>query len=358
MSTPRVAVAELRRFIEAVLDAFDVPSADAETTALRMLEADLRGMTGHGILRLPAYVERLEAGGYNVRPRIRVLHETPVSALVDGDNGLGQVVVTRAVETAIAKAGSAGLAWVGIRGSNHAGAGGVYASMPLEHGMIGIYLAVGSANHLAPWGGVDRLLSTNPVAVAIPAGEEPPVVLDMATTVVSYGRIKVAADRGEPLPEGWVVDRTGAPVTDPHRAHEGYLLPIGGYKGYGLGLVIGLLAGVLNGAAFGSAVVDFAEDHVTPPNTGQTVIAVRPDLFGPADAFAAEMDRRIQEIRRSTPIAGGPPVRIPGDRVAERRAEALADGIALDDALVDRLMALAARLGIDEHPFPTPRHDP
>lgn len=290
----RYPIPGLLAFVEAVLRRYEVPSDHARITARRMLDADVRGMSGHGIFRLPQYVARLEAGGYNVRPDIRTTYETSVSALIDGDNGLGQVVVTRAAETAIAKANEHGLAWVGVQGSNHAGAAGVYAAMALEHDLIGVYLAVGSSNHLPPWGGLDPLLSTNPMAVAIPAGQEPPVVLDMATTVVSYGRVKIAAERGETLPEGWMVDRAGAPLTDPRRSSEGFLVPIGDYKGYGLGLVIGMLAGVLNGAAFGSRVVDFTTDHGTPTNTGQAIIMVRPDLFRPLAEFKAEMDERIR----------------------------------------------------------------
>jgi L-2-hydroxycarboxylate dehydrogenase (NAD+) len=344
-------VPALLAFVEAVLQRFGVPTQDARVTARRMLDADVRGMTGHGVFRLPQYVQRLEAGGYNVRPAIRQLHETPVSALIDGDNGLGQVVVTRAAETAVAKARANGVAWIGVRGSNHAGAAGVYATMGLEHGLIGLYLAVGSSNHLPAWGGVDPLLSTNPLAVAIPAGEEPPVVLDMATTVVSYGRIKIAAERGETMPEGWMVDRSGAPLTDATRSGEGFLLPIGGYKGYGLGLVIGMLAGVLNGAAFGSRVVDFTKDHATPTNTGQTIVMVRPDLFQPLEQFRAEMDERIREFRASTPMPGMPPVRTPGDQAAQRATVAERNGIGLSAGTVDRLRDLAERLDVTEHPF-------
>lgn len=349
--TTRYPVAALRSFAEAVLTSYGVPESDARVTALRMLDADVRGMDGHGIFRLAAYSQRLAAGGYNLSPDIRAVRESPVSALVDGDNGLGQLVVTRAAELAMEKAERNGLAWVGVRGSNHAGAAGVYAALGLERGLIGVYLAVGSSNHLPPWGGTDPLLSTNPLAVAIPAGEEPPVVLDMATTVVSYGRIKVAAERGETMPEGWMIDRTGKPITDPARSREGFLLPIGGYKGYGLGLVVGLLAGVLNGAAFGSDVVDFTQDHATPPNTGQTVLMVRPDLFRPEDEFRAEMDLRIRELRESTPIDGHPPVRVPGDRVPQRRAAADTDGVAVSDTTVERLVTLAAERGIDPSPL-------
>ena len=191
------------------------------------------------------------------------------------------------------------------------------------------------------------LMSTNPIAVAIPAGDEPPVVLDMATTVASYGKVKVAAQRGETMPEGWMVDRTGAPLTDPTRVSEGFLLPIGGYKGYGLGLVIGMLAGVLNGAAFGSQIIDFNEDVSAPTNTGQMILVARPDLFRPLAEFRADMDARIRELKASTPIDGGPPIRVPGDSGPARARAAEVDGVPVNGPTLDALVELGARLGVD-----------
>lgn len=347
----RYAIADLHRFISEVLRRHDVPNADAAIIASRMLDADVRGMDGHGIFRLPAYCERAAAGGYNLRPDIRAVRETPVSALIAGDNAFGQLVMTRAAETAIDKATTSGLAWVGVRGSNHAGAAGVYAAMALDHDLIGMYMAVGNVNHAPPWGGVDLLMSTNPIAVAIPAGEQPPIVLDMATTVASYGAIKVKADKSETLPEGWMVDRRGEPLTDPTRVSEGFLLPIGGYKGYGLGLVIGSLAAVLNGGAMGSAVVDFSNDHTTPTNTGQMILMVRPDLFRPLDEFKGEMDVRIRELRESTPMQGHSRVRTPGDRAQERADDMRSGGVPLAEGTVARLAALADRVDVTDHPF-------
>src|SRR6185369_11087552 len=170
-----------------------------------------------------------------------------------------------------------------------------YARMALEHGMVGLYLAVGSANHLPPWGGLDMLLSTNPIAVAIPTEEEPPVVLDMATTVAAFGKVKTAMQRGESIPEGWMVDREGRPLTDPKRAfEEGLLLPIGGYKGYGLALIFGLLAGTLNAAAMGKDVVDFNHDDTTPTNTGQALMVIDPAAFGDPLEFRRRVDTVVR----------------------------------------------------------------
>src|SRR5262249_34990981 len=223
-----------------------LPAADAAKVAELMTEADLTGADAHGVFRLPQYVRRLRAGGINPKPDIRVEKTAAATALVDGDNGMGHLVMARAAETAIALAREAGMGWVGARRSNHAGAAGVYAAMPLQHGMVGIYSVVASANHMPPWGGVETLLGTNPIAVAIPAGEEAPVVLDIATTVVSYGTVKNYRLQGRPMPEGWMVSREdGGPLTDPAKSEHGLLLPIGGYKGSGLALVLRLLPGTL-----------------------------------------------------------------------------------------------------------------
>src|SRR6266550_9553984 len=227
-SAARVTHAELIRFIDAAYRAAGIPQADAAKAAELMAASDISGADGHGVFRLPQYIRRIKAGGLNTRPEIRVIRQSRAAAVVDGDNGLGSLVVARAVEEAIDFARDNGVGWVGVRRGNHAGAAAVYAAMPLVHDMIGLYFAVGNANHLPPWGGIDMLLSTNPIAVAVPALEEPPVVLDMASTVAAYGKVKTKAQRGEPLPEGWMIDRQGKPLTDSSRAEDGFLLPIGG----------------------------------------------------------------------------------------------------------------------------------
>ena len=181
--------------------------------------------------------------------------------------------------------------------SNHAGAAGVYAAMAADQGLIGIYMAVANGNAMAPWGGDQRLLGTNPIAIAVPSASGRPFVLDIATTTASHGTIRVAADAGERMPEGWVVDAQGNPVTDPAQADEGFLVPIGGYKGAGLNIAIGLLAGVINGAAFGSSVVDQAADRSTPTNTGQAIMAFRADLFAPHAETLAAVEAGLDELR-------------------------------------------------------------
>ena len=332
-------------FARDVLVAVDALPEHAEVTARRLLEADLRGRTGHGLIRIPQYVMRIEAGGINLRPEISFVRETPVSALVDGDNGLGQVVMTLAAETAMAKATESGMAWVGTVHSNHAGAAGVYTTMAARQDLIALYIAVASANVMPPWGGQERLLGTNPISIAIPAGEGDPYVLDIATTVTSHGTIKVLAQAGEQMPEGWVVDLEGNPILDPNRADEGYLMPIGGYKGSGLNIGLGLLAGVLNGAAFGEEVIDHRKVPGQAANTGQAMFVMRPDLFSDLDQFRAGMDHHLDVLR-----AAGPPgsVRLPGDVAAELEAERSAEGIPVGEVLLGQLRDLGGRFGLED----------
>lgn len=338
-------VARLHEFSVQALTRTGVTHEHAEITASRLLEADLRGRGGHGIIRLAPYVKRIEAGGINIRPDIAVTRETPVSALVDGDNALGQVVMTKAVETAIAKAETSGIGWVGTVRSNHAGAAGVYTALASERDLIGLYIAVASANVMPPWGGRERLLGTNPISIAIPGRDGNGLHLDIATTVTSHGTIKVLAQRGEEMPEGWVIDTEGNPITDPKRADDGFLMPIGGYKGAGLNIAIGLLAGVLNGAAFGSEVIDHRAVPDQAANVGQAILVMRPDLFRDLDDFKADVDRHLAELK----AAGDPgAVQIPGERAAEMVQRQGAEGLALPDALITDLRALGARLGLDD----------
>jgi LDH2 family malate/lactate/ureidoglycolate dehydrogenase len=267
--------------------------------------------------------------------------------VIDGDNGLGHLAMRMACDLAMAKARAAGIGWVGVRGSNHAGPAALYVRPQAAAGMIGLCAAVGSANHVAPWGGTDLLLGTNPIAIAAPSGGDDPFVFDMATTVAAVGKIKTLAQRGEQMPEGWMVGRDGQPLTDPNRRDEGFLLPIGGPKGYGLSLAVGLLAGVLNGAAFGSGVVDFTANHQTPTNTGQFVAAIDIAAFTDPDAFRAHAAQAFAEMRASPPLPGHDPVRVPGDGREGRRARAMAEGVPLHPALMRDLAAIAAECGLD-----------
>jgi len=281
-----------------------------------MARADLIGQDGHGVFRLPQYVKRIQAGGINITPTIKTVEERTATALVDGDNALGHLVMSYATEVAMQKADKTGVAWVG------------------------------TANHLPPWGGTEMLLSTNPIAVAIPSANNPPVVLDMATTVAAYGKVKTAAQRGETMPAGWMIDRQGQPLTDPARAAEGFLLPIGGPKGYGLSLIFGILAGTLNGASFGRDVVDFNADSQTVTNTGQFVIALDIKAFTDVDKFKQGIDEIYNQMKSSPLLPGYDEIRLPGERLAAVTKARSQDGIPIAPQLRQSLAELAEKLEV------------
>ena len=346
MSEVRAKRFQLEEFTAAAMMALGLPSEDAAAVATLMVEADMQGSDGHGVIRLAPYAKRILAGGINLKPNIKVVQERTAMALVDGDNGMGHLVMKKATELAIHKARTAGIAWVGSRLSNHAGPASLYARMALQHDMIGLYFAVGNANHLPPWGGLDMLLSTNPIAAAIPTLNEAPVVLDMATTVAAYGKVKAKAQRGEMMPEGWMIDRQGKPLLDPTKSEEGFLLPIGGYKGYGLSLIVGILAGTLNGAAMGRQVIDFNKDFSTTTNTGQAIAIIDPSAFGDITEFKQNVDTLVRELRGSDRMPGVDRIWLPGEQSHEKRLSNEAHGIVLAPSLMKQLNDLAAQLNI------------
>jgi L-2-hydroxycarboxylate dehydrogenase (NAD+) len=344
--TPRVTAERLTAFIADAFVAAGLPDDDARVLGELITEADLRGTDTHGVFRMPLYIRRIKAGGINLRPNIRIIEERPATALVEGDNAMGHLVMRFAARAAIAKARQTGIGWVGARMSNHAGPAALYAMMPLAHDMIGLYFAVGSNNHLPPTGSAEALLGTNPIAVAIPALHEPAVVMDMAPTVAAFGKVRLKAAQGEDMPVGWMIDRAGQPLTDPKRAAEGFLLPIGDYKGYALSLIIGLLAGVLNRAAFGRDIVDFLKHPSTATNTGQSILAVSIEAFCPVELFRQNVDVAVRAIRESQRLPGVERVWLPGEQSHTKRVDRLANGIPLPAMLRKNLDELARELGI------------
>jgi L-2-hydroxycarboxylate dehydrogenase (NAD+) len=338
---------DLHAFADAALSVAGLPPSDAKAVASLMVQADQQGSDGHGVIRLVQYVKRIRAGGINKTPRIRTVAERPAMAIVDGDNGMGHLVAAAATQLAIKKARATGIAWVGTRNSNHAGPASLYARMAVKQRMIAMYFAVGNANHMPPWGGTDMLLSTNPIAVAIPSNKETDIVLDMASTATAYGKVKAKAKRGEMMPEGWMMDRQGRPLLDPNRSDEGFLLPIGGHKGYGLALVIGILAGTLNGAAMGKEVIDFNKDSTTPTNTGQSVLVLDVSAFADTQVFTGAIDTLISDLRNSARLPDVKRIWMPGEQSAIKRERYQVEGIPISIGIRRDLDALADQLSID-----------
>ncbi|BEI43331.1 MULTISPECIES: Ldh family oxidoreductase [unclassified Polynucleobacter] len=346
MTSLFLPVGKAQEFISNALIANQIPYADALLVADLMIQSDLVGADGHGIFRLPAYIKRIRAGGINLRPNIHVERDRGAVTLINGDNALGHLVMARSVEHTIEKAKNFGVAWTGSHHGNHSGAASVYVRKIAEAGLVGIYMAVGNANHMAPWGGIDLLLSTNPIAIAVPAKDHPIVLLDIATTVAAYGKIKLAAQKGESIPVGWMIDKKGSPITNPSSAAEGSLLPIGGYKGYGLALMIGLLAGSLNGAAVGKETIDFNAHHDLITNTGQAMIAVDPAAFGNPEDFIKRVTTVVMDIKKSSKLPGVNEIRIPGEGAARVMEQRLKFGIPISQELLSALNKCASESGV------------
>jgi L-2-hydroxycarboxylate dehydrogenase (NAD+) len=349
MSTDDVDAGELTVFVTRALSACGMATQDAGVVAAAMIDADLAGVDTHGAFRLEQYVDGLLAGDIDPRAEVTMDRTAASVVLLDAGGGMGHVAMHRASEVAIELARTAGTAWIGIRRSNHAGAIGVYAERLAAAGMIGICGAVSGINHMAPTGAAEALLGTNPLAMAFPAGLEPPIVIDFATSNASFGKIKAAAANGASMPEGWAIERsTGRTLTDPRRIEEGLLLPSGEHKGIALSLAIGLLAGVLNDASFGREIPDFA-DHsfALKPETGQFVLAIDIAVFGSADAFRRDVDRHIGDFLESRLLPNASQVRIPGRNRSRIRAERLRSGIPLGTPTLLSLSRIARRLEIE-----------
>lgn len=345
---------QLFAFTEAVFRRIGCPADDATLATETLLSADLRGIDSHGVARLVGYVRLWEAGRINPTPRVGVTYETPSTAVVDGDGGLGLVVGPKAMRVAIEKARLVGTGWVSVKNSNHFGIAGYHAMLPLAHDMIGV--AMTNASPLvAPTHSLDRLLGTNPIAVAVPAGEQPDFVADLATTTAANGKLEIAQRKQSPVPEGWVQNADGSPSTDANAVRNGgALLPLGGatgsHKGYALGSVVDIFSAVLSGANYGPWVPPFVA-FLQPPTDpvgqglGHFFGALRVDAFRPADEFKAHMDNWITTFRNAQAIPEKK-VLIPGDPERETAALRLLNGIPLLEAVVRDLEGLGGKFGI------------
>lgn len=322
-----------------------------------LLSADLRGIDSHGIARLSGYVRLWEAKRINPRPDIRVVHETPSTAVIDGDAGLGLVVAPFAMEIAMQKAAAAGTGWVSVKNSNHFGIAGYHAMMALERDMIG--MAMTNASPLvAPTFSTERMLGTNPIAVAIPAKEQPAFVADFATTTAANGKLEILQRKNEEAPYGWIQDKEGNPSKNPHELKDGgALLPLGGdrehgsHKGYCLGAIVDIFSAVLSGANYGPWAPPFVSFLPLAPDPvgeglGHFLGAMRVDAFRPADEFKLNMDTWIGRFRAAEPVAGKK-VLIPGDPEREMHRERLENGIPVITPVVKDMQEVAAKFNLN-----------
>lgn len=348
----------LQAYTTKVFTTIGCNASDAAVATDVLLSADLRGVDSHGIARLIGYVRLQENGRVNVSPDIKIVHESPSTAVVDGDAGLGLVVAPHAMNLAIEKAKIAGTGWVSVRNSNHFGIAGIHAMMALPHDMIGIAMTNASAL-VAPTFSVERMLGTNPIAVAIPAGNQPAFVADMATTTAANGKLELLQRKNAATPEGWVQQADGTISTDAHELKKGgALLPLGSdrehgsHKGYALGSIVDIFSAVLSGASYGPWAPPFPAYVPMPENMpgkglGHFFGAMRIDAFQSAQDFKSNMDNWIERFRNATPAPGHERVLIPGDPEREMEIVRRSEGIPLHDSVIAELNKLSEQLGIE-----------
>ncbi len=352
--TPRVREADLLAFVSTALTTVGVGEDQARIVADVLVAADRRGIESHGVARLRwFYVDRIRNGRIAARPRYEIVRDRDGAFLMDAGNGLGHPASHYAMTRTIEKARSNGIAFSAVRNSNHYGIAGYYAMMALEHDMIGICTT--DSIHLAvPTFGRTKMQGTNPFAFAIPADEEPPFVLDFATTTVTYGKLEVYERKALPLKPGWAVDDAGNPTTDPGARHWGSLLPLGGFgteggghKGYGLGALSEMLTGVLAAGWFGAALTLVEGPEAPSGITSHFFGAIRIDALRDADEFKRQMDRELRTFKTSAPAPGADRVYVAGEIEHENEIAFRRDGIPLIEPVLDDLDRLAADLGLD-----------
>ena len=348
---------QLNDILISVFEKMGCSNVDAHNAANVLVKAELRGIPSHGVLRGLEIFRVWEAGRINTKPDIRIVHETPSTATIDGDSGIGMVVGHRAMSIAIEKAKTAGSAWIAVRNSNNYSIAGYYSMMALEHDMIGFSMT--SASPLvAPTYSAERLLGTNPISIAIPAGEQPPFVADFATTPITRGKLTIYGKEGKKVGEGYVQDREGRASNDPKVLEEGgAILPLGGdydhggHKGYCLGSMVDILSGVLSGANFGPLVPPMVAylpvlQQKVGEGLGHFFGAMRVDAFRPVEDFKKSMDEWISIFRSSKPVVGQKEVLIPGDPERRSEEQKMQDGIDLLPAIEKELNEVLHKLGL------------
>lgn len=348
----------IRKFTEKVFKSIGCSTKDAKLAADVLVNADLNGVDSHGVARLAGYVRLYDHGRLNPTPTIKIVHETPSTATIDGDRGLGLVVAPYAMKLAIKKAKKAGSGWISVQNSNHFGIAGYHASLALEQDMIG-WAMTNAAPLVVPTFSREKLLGTNPIAVAVPAGQQPAFLADFATTAVAYGKMEILQRKGLNAPMGWVQDEWGNPTDNANAVKEGGgLLPLGGdrehgsHKGYGLGAVVDIFSGVLSGANFGPWVPPFATagfhgvaQEQVGKGTGHFLGAMRIDGFRPKEEFKSHMDTWIERFRSAKSV-DGECVQIPGDQERKFKSERLQNGVPLNKKVVESLSELGERFKI------------
>ncbi len=333
-----------KTIIRTLLQKLGASGEEANATAEVLAEGDLRGFASHGLLRIPYILRALKRGTIAAKAEVKVVRETPATALIDGGHGLGHYVATRAMRLAIEKAKQQGVAAVGTCNSNHFGIAGYYAELAMREGIIGIVTTTTDAL-VHPWGGVEPLLGTNALAIGLPT--EPPVLLDMAMSVAARGKLVKAMKEGKPIPENWAIDSEGKPTTDPAKGLKGALSPFGGPKGYALAFVLELLAGPLVRAAAGKEVKGTLEPVEGFCTKGDFMIAIDPKAFVAQEEFRARALEFIEQVKSSRKVPGVGEIMAPGEPEQKARERRLREGIPIADEVWTELEQIAKELGVD-----------
>ena len=332
---------KLRDCVAGIFQWRGMSASDAVIAAETLVEADLRGVHSHGVLRVEMYLDLMSKGEITAKPNIRIAKDLGSRALMDGDSAMGQVSGYRAMELAIQRAGEYGIASVSLRNGRHIGAAAYYSIMASAQGLIGI-TATNAGINMIPTGGTTKLVGNNPLAIAVPTNREFPMVLDMATSVAAGGKLDVAISKGQKIPFGWALDPDGVPTDDPLAAREGSLLPVGGHKGYGLAVMLDVLAGVLSGGRFGS--------WLGMSGSSQLFLAIEVEGLMPLSEFKSRLDELIDQLHSDEPAELGGRIYVPGEIEWELSRDRLENGIPLPVSVVDKIEEYASAAGLDSRP--------
>ncbi|BCJ89648.1 lactate dehydrogenase [Terrihabitans soli] len=352
MSEQRQAysVSDLRTVTEKIFQHWNVPVEHSITIADTLISSNLRGVDTHGVARIPGYIERFRTKLVEPVPEIKITSRMPFAASVDGGNGMGPVVAQAAMHEVLKRAESFGIGVATAKHSNHFGTAAYYALQAAENGCIGICLSPASKS-LAPFGSMEPLFGTNPIAAAAPAGKHSPWVMDMATSIAARGHIRLAARHGQAIPEGWALDKEGRPTTDAEAALKGVMLPFSGVKGSAIAMLIDILGGVLSGSAFGGAIRDMTQDFTAPQDVGHFFLAFQIEALMPLEEFNARMEEEIARLKALKPADGFKEVLYPGEPEARKEKQRSRDGIPLTVQVADAIRKEAEEAGLG---FPSP----
>lgn len=336
----------LKEYVSEVLQKVEVSEKDSKITADSLVSANLRGVDSHGVTRLQIYIQRLQSGAINPKPDIKIIDESDSVLVLDGDDGLGQVVGAKALELGIPKAKKSGGLYIGVKRSSHFGTGAFFVKKGLEQNFI-TYAMSNAPATMAPWGGKEPYFGTNPYAYGIPAGVNKPIILDMATSVVARGKVILAEKRGESIPEGWAIDKDGKPTTNSKAALDGSVLPFGGPKGYAISLMIDVMSGVLTGAGFGPHINQIYGDYDKSQNVGHFFQLIDVNKFMPEEEFKDRIDQMINEIKASSKADGVEEIFLPGEIEENIEADRLKNGITLPQDVYEEIKQVGAELGVN-----------